>query len=84
MQFPVLPWPGFHFSPVGHVSFRFSHDSKVEFSLRVILPRTQGKEILHSAPFEKNCKRMSRILGYFETDFLNIEVCLLVYILNVM
>ena len=65
-------------------SFRFSHDSKVEFSLRVILPRTQGKEILHSAPFEKNCKRMSRILGYFETDFLNIEVCLLVYILNVM
>ena len=34
-------------------SFRFSHDSMVKFSLRVILSRAQGKEILHSAPFDK-------------------------------
>ena len=53
-------------------------------SLRVILSRAQGKEILHSATFDKICKRVSRMPRYFETDFLNIEVGLLVYILNVM
>ena len=44
---------------------------------------TRG-EILHSAPLDKICKRVPHMPGYFETDFLNIEVCLLVYILNVM
>ncbi len=55
-----------------------------QFSLRVILSWAQGKEILRSAPRDKICKRESRMPRYFETDFLNIEVGLLVYVFKVM